>query len=92
MTTDLIEELQTFGGDFTHCALLVRHGSSTVAIFADQVDSAISRRGVPVGFVGVDVDAETISVHTRPLGPAADTDWDIKLFARWSDLFAKTGE
>jgi hypothetical protein len=40
----------------------------------------------PVGFVGVDVDAETISVYTRSLGPAADTDWDIKLFARWSDL------
>src|ERR1035441_7395593 len=47
MTTDLIEELQTFGADFTHCALLVRVGNSTVAIFAAQVDSAISRGGVP---------------------------------------------
>jgi hypothetical protein len=92
MTTDLIEELQTFGADFTHCALLVRVGNSTVAIFAAQVDSAISRGGVPVGFVGVDVEGETISVYTRPQGPAADTDWDIKLFSRWSDLLAKRGE
>jgi hypothetical protein len=45
MTTNLFEELQTFGGDFTHCALLVRVGNSTVAIFAVQVDSAISRWG-----------------------------------------------
>lgn len=52
----------------------------------------IAKGGEPVGFLGVDLDGETINVHTCGLAEYESADWDLQYFSMWADYLKKRTE